>query len=715
MKRKFLLPLIVAMITPGLQAQVTRLNNNKSLEFQEALSNSKAIYISKIDNTLWVTDGSPGGTVQLSATIKWVESIGSTANLNGTLVFAGNTPATGTEVYITDGTPGGTALLKDINPGVPGSSPGSDAAVLNGIIYFTASRPAEGLELWRTDGTPGGTTIVKDIVTGPTGSNSAGNYDLFSNGSYLLFAAQTPASGVELWKSDGTDIGTNVLLNINTGNGGASSSNPRFFYPLNNIVLFTATDATHGEEIWRTDGTPGGTAIISDINPGTDSSTYIKYTGFSFSIFQSFHVFNNRAFFRANDGSGTGQVWSTNGTAGNATLLKDVAPGSLLPFIYLFNAVNLPGKFIFSVADNGGLAELWESDGTSGGTKVFKAFVQNNPGDFPFTLANFAFTNGVVSQPLFQGNKFFFSAATVAEGNELWISDGVDATVGHTHIVKDINSGSDDGVSPGFISYTYTTGALYFPATNGTNGIELFKTDGSSGGTAMVQDIFPGLDSSKPELNFFVLNGKILFEASDGDDPNERDLFAVDGNFTPLPISLADFSVLSKSPDAILNWRTLQEINSNNFIIQRSFDGVNFQDIGTVAALGSSAASHAYAFTDIGIMNSGKATVYYRLKSNDKDGKSVLSPVITLKIKNSGQWNVRLLNNPVKENLTVLLSGITDRVQLSVTDMNGRKLYSNSLPAMNGQISLPVASLPKGTYILIAESGSERKTSQFVK
>lgn len=717
MKRKLLLPLFTVMITLGLQAQVTRINNNNSLQFAAPLSSTRAIYVSKIDNTLWVTDGSLGGTLQLSTTIKWVSSMGSTGMLNGTLVFAGTTPATGTEVFITDGTPGGTQLVLDINPGVAGSSPDKDDALLNGFIYFTATRPAEGQELWRTNGTDAGTTLVKDIVPGTTGSNIPGKYELFSNGSYLLLAVQTAASGVELWKSDGTGPGTDILVNIHTGSGGAASSNPGSFYPFNNVVLFTATDATHGEEIWRTDGTPGGTGMLSDINTGTDSSTAIGIGfGFSFDIFQGFHVFNNRAYFRAYDGTSTGLIYSTDGTVGSASVVKEIVPGtSYGTIISLINSINLPNKFIFSVADDAGLAELWESDGTPGGTKVFKAFSQVNMGDIPVTYANFAFTNGVFSQPLFQGNKFFFSAATVAEGYELWISDGVDGTVGHTHIVKDINSGSADGLSLEYLSYIYTTGALYFPATNGTNGVELWKTDGTSPGTAMVQDIIPGLDSSKPQINYFIVNGKILFEATDGDNPNQRDLFAVDGNFTPLPVSLADFTVLPKSADAILKWRTLQEINSNNFVIQRSFDGVNFGDIGTVAALGASSVSHSYSFSDIGIMNSGKATVYYRLKSNDKDGKSTLSPVITLKIKNNGQWGVRLLNNPVKDNLKLMLTGITERVQLSILDLSGKKLSASSYSSINGLISLPANSLPQGTYLLLTEMGSERNVIQFVK
>jgi hypothetical protein len=76
---------------------------------------------------------------------------------------------------------------------------------------------------------------------------------------------------------------------------------------------------------------------------------------------------------------------------------------------------------------------------------------------------------------------------------------------------------------------------------------------------------------------------------------------------------------------------------------------------------------------------------------------------------------VKLLSNPVSENIKVVLSGITENVQLSVVDVNGKKLFSNQLPAVNGQISLPAGNLPHGVYTLITETLNERKAIQFVK
>jgi hypothetical protein len=120
------------------------------------------------------------------------------------------------------------------------------------------------------------------------------------------------------------------------------------------------------------------------------------------------------------------------------------------------------------------------------------------------------------------------------------------------------------------------------------------------------------------------------------------------------------------------------------------------------------------SFIDAGIVNSGKSIVYYRLLTSDKDGKFENSNIISLKLRGNSQWNVRLLSNPVQDNVNVILSGITGNVQLSINDINGKTIYIKSLQNTNGQISLPVV-LQKGVYILEAETNNERKSVKFVK
>jgi ELWxxDGT repeat protein len=717
MKRRLLLIASVLISAYSSQSQVTQINNNKSLQVVVPLTSTKAVVTSAIDSSIWTTDATLAGTVPVATAVKY-EGFGSV--LAGKFIFKGSTPATGSEIYVFDGTT--VSLVSDINPGAPGSDPGP-MALLNGFLYFAASRPAEGKELWRTNGTPAGTTLVKDIDAAATSSfatNDLGLDVIFSTGTYLLFAATTPGSGTELWTSDGTGAGTVLLKEINTGNANADSSNPREFYPINNRVLFAATDATHGEEIWTTDGTPGGTSILKDINTTGSSTSKVflvipGFPPFSFPVFFGFHTFNNNAYFQAYDGTSTGEVWSTDGSPGNATLVKDIIPGTDVAFAFVIDAVNLPNKFIFPVADTSSRSELWESDGSPGGTVLFKSFTPYVSGDIPVVYVPFNadFLTGTFTQPLFQGNKFFFAARGTAQGKELWISDG---TAGGTGIVKDINTTGDGIDSSNTGSYLYTSSTFFFPATDGTHGNELWKTDGTSAGTSMVKDIniSPTVGAnSDPDLSL-VFNNKVVFTATDGDDPDQRDLFVVDGSFTPLPVKLTDFTVTLKTSDALLAWSTAQELNTKNFTIQRSYDAQHFDNIGTVQASGNTSSRHAYSFIDAGIVNSGKSIVYYRLLATDKDGKSENSNIISLKLGGNSHWDVRLLTNPVRDNVNVILSGTDGKVLLAIQDMSGKTVYTRSLQNINGQVSLPVM-LQKGVYILKAATNNEMKTIKFVR
>jgi ELWxxDGT repeat protein len=359
--KKILLLSIIALLSSALNAQVTQIVANKGLESTGSIpfDNNKVMLMSKLDSTAWVTDGTSGGSFQLSSSIKYDGN--SSGLLNGKVIFSGNTPSTAQELFITDGTVVGTVLLKDINPGTNSSSP-DNFVLMNGILYFTAFTVAEGRELWRTDGTPNGTILVKDIVPGRASSDTTSNYHLYSTGSYLLLSAPTPSSGMELWKSDGTNNGTALLKDINPG---AASSNPDNFNRYSSIVLFQATDSSHGTEIWKTDGTSNGTMLLKDIYPGIKSSN--PYLGFS-----NLAVFNGRYYFSANDSTHGKELWSTDGTTQNTALVKDIEPGSGSGVNFFFSAMPVGNKFFFTASTTANGTELWQSDGTDAGTQLFK-------------------------------------------------------------------------------------------------------------------------------------------------------------------------------------------------------------------------------------------------------------------------------------------------------------------------------------------------------
>jgi ELWxxDGT repeat protein len=120
-------------------------------------------------------------------------------------------------------------------------------------------------------------------------------------------------------------------------------------------------------------------------------------------------------------------------------------------------------------------------------------------------------------------NLMYFRATDGTNGTELWKTDG---TTAGTVLVRDIATGTINSNVDNFINFA---GSTFFSATTGTavNGTELWRTDGTAAGTIMVKDIFVGTGSSNPQ-NFTIINPTtMLFNASDGIGGNE--LWKTDG------------------------------------------------------------------------------------------------------------------------------------------------------------------------------------------
>jgi amino acid permease len=109
-----------------------------------------------------------------------------------------------------------------------------------------------------------------------------------------------------------------------------------------------------------------------------------------------------------------------------------------------------------------------------------------------------------------------------------------------------------------------------------------------------------------------------------------------------------------------------------------------------------------------------QSVVYYRLLATDIDGKSAYSKVVTLKLK-SHTWQVRLLANPVLDEVRLAVSGVAGNVQVYINDVEGKPVYSNKQISANALIRIPAASLPHGMYVLVITNGKDKKSIRFVK
>ena len=108
--------------------------------------------------------------------------------------------------------------------------------------------------------------LVKDINPGSDGSSP----EMFTSlGGTVYFNAYEDSLGHELWKSDGTPGGTSLVKDIYPGD---DDSSPENLINVGGTLYFSAYDGINGNELWKSDGTPDGTTLVKDINPGITGS-----------------------------------------------------------------------------------------------------------------------------------------------------------------------------------------------------------------------------------------------------------------------------------------------------------------------------------------------------------------------------------------------------------------------------------------------------------
>ncbi|WP_374448045.1 ELWxxDGT repeat protein [Stella sp.] len=369
----------------------------------------------------------------------------------------------------------------------------------------------------------------------------------------LLFVALTGSPPAwELWSSDATPGGAALLGDVAGPYDTVADGATAWFFGLDGDRYV----------LWSTDGTTQGTAVVDPL-AATDGS---GGTGLA--------AVDGALWFAADDGTHGRELWLARPGEAAARMVRDLLPGDAGSEPVAVGAT--PDGDLLFVAGAAGDRGLWRSDGTEAGTERLSAAgvaVTDQPGAWLDGRFHFAAADSVAGSelwatdgtaagttlavdivagatgsaagaPAFYDDALYFSANGGPEGEELWRFDGTTATLVSDILPSGLSS------SPG--GFAVLDGILYFAAIDAAAGRELWRSDGSADGTRRVADIAPGLNGSDPQ-SLVVVGDRLVFSADDG--TTGRELWISDGTpegtrllvdlRTAASASPLDFAVLS--------------------------------------------------------------------------------------------------------------------------------------------------------------------------
>lgn len=331
--------------------------------------------------------------------------------------------------------------------------------------FFIAQSSGNGWGLWKTNGTQKGTKILM--------AGFGNDYDLSSLFAFkgsLFFTARVSGLGRELWISDGTTEGTKLFKDIHEGAGDSRASG---FTIYENKFYFSAMDSTSFPQntTYVSDGTPEGTAAIS-LYEDTDYGDIINFT-----------VAHNKLYFTKRN-----ILFETDGTlAGTKQVVIDG-----LQYLSGFHA--FANGLYFTTHDyRKKVIRLYTLTDTENYTLLKEFKTDSNSS---FDLYNLREINSKVVFSVVSGETYTNVKDT------LWVTDGTPD--GTSEIMSKGNSNL--WFRPNFHGFVTYNGSLYFNAGPASNSA-LWKTDGTAQGT---QEVIPNASLSA-YAPMVVLNDKLYF------------------------------------------------------------------------------------------------------------------------------------------------------------------------------------------------------------
>lgn len=371
--------------------------------------------------------------------------------------------------------------------------------------------------------------------------------DIFEINDTIYFLADNGIDGIELWYSLGEADTTELLFDLDSNDFeqvNISDRDPQQLRPFGNrIVFFAASEFTANEyDLWMIDGLE--TTLIKRDVGRIENTVPVDYVAGEDQFY--FVTFNDNKEY---------SLWVSDGTEAGTLNLETFPANISIKDLTLFN-----GELYFIHNER----SLYKTDGGENNSTLVRTFLSDN-----------AATPSVFFLRVFN-NRLIMAVRNNTQGRELWISDG---SANGTEILRDINNGTSSGIADNFFTSSLKNRStyqlpifqnkFYFPADDGSNGVELWRTDGTADGTELVSNQVNGNGSSNPR-NFTFFDSSLYFIAEEEDGADFIYRIKAD-NLDQIETVVGDLDNFSTRAQSI---REIVEMGGGLYFIEETGSGI---------------------------------------------------------------------------------------------------------------------------------------------
>ena len=567
--------------------------------------------------------------------------------------------------------------------------------------------------------------LIAGQTNSDTGIATTGAFQTSIGGNSDAFIAKFNSSGIRLWATyyGGmnldvaygiiTDVGCNVILvgATQSWSGIASSGAFDTIYSGNNDVFLAKLNQS-GNRLWGTYYGSSG----NDIGKGVaiDSSSNVLITGSTTSTSEIATI----GAYQTTYGGGSG--------LGDAFVAKFNSAGVISWATYYGGAgIDAGNDVTTDVSKN-----VCVTGFTSSNTGIATFYSTT---DTSITYAGFQTTYG-------GGNSWYgdaFVTKFTPRGRLVWGTyyggNGDDRGFGITidsgtnilfiGCTSSTNNIASTGAHQTYYAGGYGSWGDAFFAKFSANGVRYWGTyyggTGDDGGCGIVADsvsnvFISGITNSTSGI---ATSGSFQATNAGGYDAF---LSAFINNGT-LSVKLTDFSVHRIKNNAIVNWTTAQEINTERFEVERQVASSQWRVVGSIKSIGNSNTFRNYQFTDNiqSAINNQQQTIYYRLRIIDTDGSFSYSKIVSINLDEEAEENISVFPNPFDETVFIKVASISNQqAKITLRDITGKIISTEHFGITSGLTlhSLnDMAALQNGLYFLTIELNGKVQTIKIVK